>query len=133
MKPYCMTVVKYVLPAMRVLIMKQLMEEHGLRKTDVAERMSMSPAAITHYIKGFRGSSFIKDISESKEAIKKISEICNAIAIDKAPMDIVLEKMCEACIILRKEKNLCKLHKEEFPDLKLSECNSCLTEKSERS
>ncbi len=126
MKPYCVTVVKYVLPAMRVLIMKQLMEEHGLRKTDVAERMSMSPAAITHYTKGFRGSGFIKDISESKEAIKKISEICNAIAIDESPMDIVMEKICEVCKLIRMKGIVCELHREEFSELCLSDCELCL-------
>ena len=132
MKPYCMTVVKYVLPAMRVLIMNELIEEYGLRKVDVAEEMSLSPAAITQYIKGERGSGFLKEISESKEAIKKISEISRAIARDEAPMDIVLEKMCEVCRLLRIEGVLCKLHKEESQDLKLSECKLCLKEESER-
>lgn len=104
MKPYCVTVVKYVLPAMRVLITNELMEKHGLRKIEVADRMSISPAAVTQYSKGLRGSHYVKEISGSEEVMKKISEISEAVADDEADLEAIMENMCEVCSLIRSRK-----------------------------
>ena len=130
MKPYCMTVVKYVLPAIRVLLMNELIEEHGLRKIDVAKKMSLSPAAITQYLTGGRGSRFIKEISKNIEVKKNISEMTRAIARDECSIDVIIDKLCEICKSLRKNGMICELHGEEFSDLFLSECELCLKEES---
>lgn len=130
MKPYCMTVVKYVLPAIRVLVMNELIEEYGLRKIDVANKMSVSPAAITQYLKGGRGSHFIKEISENIEVKNNISEISRAIARDEYSIDIIIDKLCEICKSLRMDGMICELHREDFSDTFLSECELCLKEES---
>jgi predicted transcriptional regulator len=110
MKPYCVTVVKYILPAMRALITKELMEKYGLRKIDVADRMSLSPAAVTQYSKGVRGSHYVKEISSSKEIMKKISEISEAVADDEATVEALMENMCEVCRLIRSKKKIGERH-----------------------
>ena len=127
MKPYCVTVVKYVLPAMRVLITNELMEKYDLRKIDVAERMSLTPAAVTQYSKGIRGSSCVEEISGSEETMKKISELSRVIAADdKANFESVMDNMCEVCRLIRSEKLICKLHANEFSESILDDCKVCL-------
>lgn len=127
MKPYCVTVVKYVLPAMRVLITKELMEKYDLRKIDVAEKMSLTPAAVTQYSKGIRGSSCVEEISGSEEIMKKISELSGVIAADdKANFESVIDNMCEVCKLIRSEKLICKLHANEFSESILDDCKVCL-------
>lgn len=106
MKPYCITVVKYVLPAMRVLITNELIEKYGLRKIEVADRMSISPAAVTQYSKGVRGSHYVKEISSSEEIMKKISEISEAVADDEAPVEALMDDMCEVCRLIRSIKKI---------------------------
>ena len=130
MKPYCVTVVKYVLPAMRVLITNELMEKHGLRKIEVANRMSVSPAAVTQYSKGVRGSHYVKEISSSEEIMKKISKISKAVADDEANLDSIMENMCEVCRLIRRDKLICELHANEFSESKLSECTICFKNES---
>ena len=130
MKPYCITVVKYILPAMRVLIMNELMEKHGLRKIDVAEKMSLTPAAVTQYSKGVRGSSCVKEISESEAIMKKISEISRAVADDEANFESIMNNMCEICRLIRSEKLICKLHANEFSESILDDCKICLKNES---
>jgi len=130
MKPYCVTVVKYVLPAMRVLIAKELMEKYGFRKIDVAERMSISPAAVTQYSKGVRGSSFVKIISESEEIMKKISKISEAVADDEVTVESIMNNMCEVCRLIRSNKLICKLHANEFSESELDGCTICLNNES---
>jgi predicted transcriptional regulator len=127
MKPYCVTVVKYVLPAIRVLITKELMEKYDLRKIDVAEKMSLTPAAVTQYSKGIRGSSCVEEISGSEEIMKKISELSGVIAADdKANFESVIDNMCEVCKLIRSEKLICKLHANEFSESILDDCKVCL-------
>lgn len=126
MKPYCVTVVKYVLPAMRVLITNELVEKYGLRKIDVAEKMSLTPAAVTQYSKGIRGSSCVDKISESEEIMEKISQLSSAIVEDEANFESLMDSMCEVCRLIRSEKIICKLHSDEFYEPGLDECTLCL-------
>lgn len=83
-----MTVVKYVLPPMRALIMNELIEKYGLRKVDIAKGMSVSPAAITQYQKGLRGGRFIDEVSESSEVMEVISDISEKIVAGDVPPTI---------------------------------------------
>lgn len=130
MKPYCVTVVKYVLPAMRVLITNELVEKYGLRKIDVAEKMSLTPAAVTQYSKGIRGSSCVEEISGSEEIMRKISEIAKAVAEGEANFEIIIDNMCEVCRLIRSEKLICKLHADEFSEPMLDDCRVCLNNES---
>ena len=126
MKPYCVTVVKYVLPAMRVLITNELMEKHNLSKIKVSKKMFLTPAAVTQYSKGIRGSKCVKELSGSKEIMKKISELSKVIAVDEANFETVMDNMCEVCRLIRSEKLICKLHTDEFSESILDDCNVCL-------
>ena len=126
MKPYCMTVVKYVLPAMRVLVMNELIEKYGFQKSDIAKKMSISPSAITQYLKGERGSNFIKEISKSDDVINMLSDVSKDIANEKDNLDFIIDKMCEVCKLLRMKGIVCELHREEFSELCLSDCELCL-------
>jgi predicted transcriptional regulator len=126
MKPYCVTVVKYVLPAMRVLITKELMEKYGLRKIEVADRMSISPAAVTQYSKGVRGSHYVKKISGSEEIMKKISEISEAVANDEANLEAIMENMCEVCRLIRSKKKIGEPHAGKASGSELDEPTICV-------
>lgn len=100
-KPPCMIVVHYVLPALRVLIMKDLMEKHNLRKIDAAAKMKLSPAAITQYAKGERGAILVKEITKSCEAMRIVSEISRALVDGNMPEEAIMNRLCEACMALR--------------------------------
>jgi hypothetical protein len=126
MKPYCVVVVKYVLPAMRVMMMNDLIENHGFRKIEVADKMAISPAAVTQYSRGSRGSHFLKELSGSKKIMEKISEMTQSISNDEANIDVIIDRMCEICGLIRNEKLLCNLHMNEFPGSELDDCMICL-------
>jgi len=121
-----MTVVKYVLPAIRVLVMNKLIEKYGLRKIDIAKKMYISPSSITQYLKGERGSNFIKEISESDDIMNMLSDISEDIANEKDNLDYIIDNMCEVCKLLRRNGIICDLHREEFSEPCLSDCELCL-------
>lgn len=126
MKPYCVIVVKYVLPAIRVLIMNILIEKYDFRKIDVAEKLSLTPAAVTQYSKGIRGSHLVNVLSSSEEIMNKVYEISEDIAEDTADVEDIMCNICEICKLIRSNKLICNLHEEEFSDSALDECTICL-------
>src|SRR5512136_1320188 len=107
-----MIVVQYILPALRGAIAKELIEEHGLRKTEVADMMEVTPAAVTQYLNGSRGDAGSGVIERSSMAISLVSEIASDLAEGQTPPDMLLTKMCRACYALRTEGLMCELHRE---------------------
>ncbi|MGA3193087.1 MAG: hypothetical protein ABSD73_11360 [Candidatus Bathyarchaeia archaeon] len=106
LKPPCVVVVQYVLPAVRVLIMRELMEKYDMRKTDAAAKMKLTPAAITQYVKGDRGAMLVSEVTKSEEAMGILSELCKVLVKGTAPEEAVIEKLCKACMTLR-SKGIC--------------------------
>jgi predicted transcriptional regulator len=127
MKPYCMIVVKYLLPTVRSIIMKQLIEDYGLKKNEVAKRMFISPSAVTRYLVGDRGSHFTSVLKDSDELMKIIKDISNNIANQKNLIPDLTEEICDLCNIVRKEGLMCDLHNADYSESELKECGICLT------
>lgn len=125
MKPPCVIVVKYLLPAIRVLVTKELIEKHHMRKIQASEKMELTPAAITQYFKGERGTMLAKKIAQSEETMKMISKLAETLAREDATPEDIIEKLCEICSAIRYEKVICKLHREDLPTLKEYRCTTC--------
>ncbi len=125
MKPPCMIVVQYVLPTIRLLIMKNLIQEHNMRKIDASKKMELTPAAITQYMKGVRGEAFADKIARSEKTMKIISDLARALARDDIPAESTIDKLCEACSTIRAEGIICGIHKEKLPSLQECECVIC--------
>ncbi|MGC8939302.1 MAG: transcriptional regulator [Candidatus Bathyarchaeia archaeon] len=125
MKPPCVVVVKYLLPAIRVMIMKELMEKHGMRKIDVSEKMELTPAAITQYFKGERGAFVIDKIAHSEKIMKMISKFAETLAKTDLPAEKIIEELCEICTTIRSEGMICDLHTKDLPTLKECKCATC--------
>lgn len=125
MKPPCMIIVKHVLPAIRVLVAKELMENYGMRKIDASAKMELTPAAITQYFKGERGASFLVDMAKSEETMKRVSKLAETVARSDSSVEEVIEQLCRICETIRAEKLLCELHREELPTLQECKCPVC--------
>lgn len=125
MKPPCVIVVRYLLPAVRVLVMKELIEKYDIRKIDASAKMELTPAAITQYLKGERGTIFADEISRSGEIMEMISKLAETLAKDDAPIEGVIEKLCGICTTIRSERIICELHQKDLPALKECKCTVC--------
>ncbi|MCS7123941.1 MAG: hypothetical protein NZ932_00780 [Candidatus Bathyarchaeota archaeon] len=125
MKPPCVVVVKYLLPAIRVLITKELIEKHNMRKIDASEKMELTPAAITQYYKGERGATLTREIEKSPEVMKMISQLAEALVREESTPESVIERLCEICVAIRYERVICKLHQEDLPALDVCKCATC--------
>ncbi len=123
MKPPCMVVVRYVLPALRSVIMKDLMERHKMRKIEVSRKMGLTPAAITQYLQGKRGAAFAEEILQSEEIMSIAADIAEMMTRSETSTEELVEKLCTACSLIKSSGLVCHLHKENLPSLKT--CTIC--------
>jgi len=107
------------------MVMKELVEKHNMRKIDASSKMELTPAAITQYSKGERGSIFIQQLSHSEEAMKKVAELAEALARDDFPIESTMEKVCSICNAIRSEGIMCDRHHKDLPALKTCTCPTC--------
>lgn len=117
MKPYCIIIVPRLLPAVRALITKQLIEKYNLTQQEASKKIGISQAAISQYMKHIRGSE-TKILENNKEVMDKINEVSEKIALDKLNAFTLMEEFCSICRIIRKNKLICAMHQKEYPELK---------------
>ncbi len=123
MKPYCETVTQFILPTLRALIAKELIEKHKLTQQEAAKKLGISQAAVSQYtreLRGFRTKILQRDKKISQEienlAAKLISGDLNFISS--------MEDFCNICKNIRKKRFLCELHMECSPSLE--KCSICI-------
>ncbi len=117
MKPPCMVVVQHILPALRLEITRELVEKYGMKRSDAATKMGVTPAAITQYLSRVRGGSATTLIEGNVKVMKIVDELSQDIAGGESPLDVLLLKLCMACTAARSEGLICQLHRESMPGL----------------
>lgn len=100
----------------------ELIEKHGMRKSEVAKKMGITPAAVTQYLNSLRGDAAMNLIERSEEAVKTIEKIVSDLANGKSSNDVI-ENICAVCHAIRASGLICKMHKDMMPSLRgRSEC-----------
>jgi len=123
MKPYCEIVVQNLLPTMRALIAKELIEKYKFTQQDAASKLGLTQSAISQYLRNLRGSK-VKILKKDAKVQKEIENFASKLASGKLDSSNAIEPFCNICKNIRKSKILCEMHKKSFPELK--ECRICL-------
>lgn len=69
-----------LLPAVRSLVAFDLVKRMGLRKNEAARILNLTPSAVSQYMEGKRGGSWVKKIRSSNESILVIRELADRIS-----------------------------------------------------
>jgi predicted transcriptional regulator len=117
MKPPCMVVVQHILPALRLEITRELVEKYGMKRSDAAAKMGVTPAAVTQYLSRARGGSATNLLEGSGKVMELVDELSRDIAAGESPLDVLIMKLCRACAAARSEGLVCQLHRESMPGL----------------
>jgi predicted transcriptional regulator len=112
-----MVVVQHILPALRLEITKELVEKYGMKRSDAATKMGVTPAAVTQYLNRARGGSATTLLEGSGKVMEIVYELSRDIAAGESPLDVLLLKLCRACAAARSEGLVCQLHRESMPGL----------------
>ncbi len=123
MRPPCEIIVRFVLPALRSLIARELIEKHGFSQVVAAKKLGITQATISHYLYSKRGEKYLKQIEHMDNIRKMVKEVANDIASGELSSLDMISRFCDVCSQLRTKHLLCNMHKDVtlLPDA----CNLC--------
>lgn len=122
MKPFCEIIVAKILPAMRAIITKELVQTYNFNQTEVAKKLGITQPAISQYRRELRGYR-VKLLLSNKEIMDSIKKLTADIALGNIKSRQIPEKFCEICEKIRKEKIICRMHEGVYPAI--APCDSC--------
>jgi len=123
MRPPCELIVRHILPPLRSLIAKELIEKYEFSQVEAAKKLGTTQAAISQYLSSKRGEKNIRKL-ESIPAIKTtVSRIAKGIATEEMSTTETVACFCSLCNQLLSERLLCDMHQAitSLPET----CNIC--------
>jgi len=76
----CEVVVRHLLPALRALIARELVEEHQLSQVAAARRLGITQAAVSQYLTSKRRAKTIEKLEADPEILRTAERIAEKIA-----------------------------------------------------
>ncbi len=105
-------IAKAIIPALRAMVAKELIEKYGLTQQSAAKLLNVSQAAISNYMRGVRG--IVVNLEQDKDIQTIVSKIADMLVNNKDPKDIV--SMFNLAIrIITVRGILCSVHKKFEP------------------
>lgn len=124
MKPLCEVTANQVLPFIRALVAKRLVEGYGLSQSKAAEKLGMSQPAISQYKRELRGSR--TGLKEYPKLLDMANSLARGVSDGSLNQEQATLEFCKICRYLKLEGIICKLHRDLYPNLE--NCNICLEE-----
>jgi len=122
MKPFCEVIVASVLPSIRSLLAKELIVSYKLTQEEAAKLLGLTQPAISQYYRESRGTK-VKILENSKKVMRMIRSLGNDIVTKKVDSRKIQQEFCKICKEVRREKLICKLHKDIYP--LIATCKEC--------
>jgi hypothetical protein len=120
----CEIAVKSVIPAVKALIAKQLVEKHGLKQEKVAEILGISQSAVSKYTRKVRGYAIkIDGIEEIEPLIEKMVGLLENETYQRREF---LKTFCQTCTAIRKTGIMCQFCQKTEQKITIQECSFCL-------
>jgi predicted transcriptional regulator len=114
---------KSVIPAIRALVVKRLVEEHGMTQQEAAKLLGVTQPAVSKYLHEKRGAAI--KLNGIKEIDKATGEIAKLVSSQRVPQIEVMSKIEAACDYVRKNRFMCDLHKRLEPGMDVNSCHVC--------
>jgi len=119
--------VKSVIPAVKALMAKELVEKHGLKQDEVAELLGISQSAVSKYTRKVRGYMIkLDDVEEVEPLIEKMITLLIRGTPQRREF---LRFFCQTCMIIRRRRLMCQFCKKANTYINIEECCFCLNYK----
>ncbi|MGQ0638477.1 MAG: transcriptional regulator [Nitrososphaerota archaeon] len=117
---------KTLIPALRAILAKRLIEEHGIREEEVSKLLGVTQAAISNYIRGTRGDpTLISKLLAVKEVADMVDDICNNLASNMAYTPASLSKFIGLCNYIKSSLLICDIHHNLETNIDEAVCKEC--------
>ena len=114
---------KSVIPAIRAMVVRRLVDKHGMTQQQAAQLLGITQPAVSKYMHKKRG------IAIRLEGVPRVDKAANRIAAllvsGKAGEIQVMSRINEVSMHVRKSKLMCSLHRRLEPGLDLGGCRVC--------
>jgi predicted transcriptional regulator len=119
----CEVGVKTVLPAVRALMARTIVEKHGMKEEQAAEILDLSQSAVSKYVTKTRGNTLaIENVAEVQALVDKM--ITFLIHEPDRKMEL-LKLFCQTCKIIREKGLMCQLCQENVDKSWIETCTFC--------
>ena len=119
----CEVGVKTVLPAIRSLMARAIVEKYNMKEKQAAEILGLSQSAISRYTKRNRGH--ILTIENEPEVQALIDQIIILLLREPQPRKEIITLFCKTCKIIREKGLMCSHCKEKTAKLWAEACTFC--------
>jgi hypothetical protein len=99
----CEIAVRKYIPSVRASIAIVLVRDFGMSVYRAAKLLGLSPAAISNYMLGRRGSEFVEAILGDDELYAKVQEIAKAFLRGDMDRREAAKSLCKICVRLREK------------------------------
>ncbi|SRR5579883_2679956 len=117
---------KSLIPAVRAILAKKLIQEYSLKEEDVAKVLGITQAAVSNYVRGTRGDlDLISKLGSVREVMRMVDDIARDLAADKAYTPNTMAKFFELCNYMRYTLLICDIHHSMESNIDEQICEQC--------
>lgn len=119
----CEVGVKTVLPAVKAIMARSIVEKHGLNEKQTADLLGMSQSAVSRYIGRERGN--ILSIEGAIEVVTLIDQMVTHLIKEPDNKAEILKLFCQTCQTIREKGLMCTHCQKEMPQEWAEKCFFC--------
>jgi predicted transcriptional regulator len=116
--------VKTVLPAVKAIMARSIVEKHGLNEKQTGDLLGLSQSAVSRYVGRERGGNLLA-IENTTEVLALIEQMVNSLIQEPQNRAKVLELFCKTCTTIREKGLMCPKCQEEMPAEWAEKCFFC--------
>ena len=119
----CEVGVKTVLPAVKAVMARSIVEKHGLNEKQTAELLGLSQSAVSRYVSKERGN--LLAIENATEVLTLIDQMVTHLIKEPNNKTEILKLFCQTCTAIREKGLMCPFCQKEMPTEWAENCFFC--------
>jgi predicted transcriptional regulator len=119
----CEVGVKTVLPAVKAIMARSIVEKHGLNEKQTADLLGLSQSAVSRYVGRERGN--ILSIEGTTEVVALIDQMVTHLIKQPDNKTEILKLFCQTCQTIREKGLMCTHCQKEMPQAWAEKCFFC--------
>ncbi len=119
----CETGVKTVLPAVKALMAKNIVEKHGMKEQQAASVLGLSQSAVSRYLNKGRGT--LISLEKMPEVQNIVDKMTAFLINEPQKQNEIFRLFCNACQIIRENGLLCPHCKDRMAEKWAESCTFC--------
>jgi len=104
LKTPCETAARYLLPSIRALIAKKLIEDYNFTQQEAASRLGMTQSAMSRYLGEKRGAI----INMNREMDSLADNVTKSIYEGRITQEEFAAQLCNICMRYRNDEGICR-------------------------